>query len=499
MNRRELERLAQGMADGTLSAEDVSLLEKELLANPASREFYRRSMRVEHLFTEALHLRTPPASQERMMGFVRRRQRKAMEHSVLVAAALLLLSALVLHHIFLREPDPSIRMTFSPGTSWSGQVGKDGKVRTGESVRINFGVAELKLPGNVRAVIEGPAEIRLPAPGLLELREGTGWFRVGESGHGFRVRTPWTEVVDLGTEFGVVTRLNELDSVHVFEGRIRCSARFAMKEVRELREGQASRVSPVGRWIEQEPNKQRFLKKLPPRLPGIRFSFDGENPLRPEGEDPAVADMKARTLGGGPASLVDGVEGKALSVRELGDVVKTDWPGIGGAEPRTIACWIRPDGGHDPLYSGIVSWGAGGRNRAERCQLAIAKPSGSGERILRFSLGHQVNFSGSTPIIPGAWQHIAVVFRGTGSIGGDMVELYVNGERDQVAPEFSRQPKDDSVIRTIIDGPNSEPLQIGVGPFSGANMLQYFGDIDEVWILPRALSAREVKGLSGSN
>ncbi len=498
MNRRELERLTQGMADCTLTAEEISTLEEELLTNPGSRDFYRRSMRVEQLLAESLHLGSPPASGEWMNAYMRRRQRKAMLRSALAAAAVLLVSALVLHHIFLREPDTTIRVAFSPGTSWSGSIGKDGKIAPGEPVRLEFGVAELNIPGQVRAVIEGPAEMVLRGPGLLELREGSGWFRVDESGRGFRVRTPSVEVVDLGTEFGLVTRPDELDVIHVFDGRVRCSARFAMKEERELRADESLRLSPVGRWIEQEPNEAMFLKSLPPKLPGIWFSFDGEDPLKPEGEYPAVKGMEVWTHGGGPAQLTEGVEGKALSLRERSDTVRTNWPGIGGAAPRTIACWIRPDGRNSPPFAGIVSWGNPSGSQLARCNFMIGKSRKSEARVLRFAVGRSTQFSGSTPIVAGEWQHIALVFRGTRNIDGDMVELYLNGEREQLNPEFSQLPKDDRVISTVIDSLKSQPLQIGCGPFPQSYGGRFFGDIDEVRILPRALSAREVKGLMGN-
>ena len=129
----------------------------------------------------------------------------------------------------------------------------------------------------------------------------------------------------------------------------------------------------------------------------------------------------------------------------------------------------------------------------------ITKSRKTGERTLRFSLGHQLHFSGATTIDPGKWQHIAVVFRGTGNIDGDMVDLYLNGERELVDHEIINPPKDDRVIKTVIRGPNSQPLQIGCGPYLKGNISPYFGDIDEVWILPRALSAREVKGLMRSS
>lgn len=495
MKRRELERLTQGMADGTLSEEEVSILENELQSNPASREFYRRSMKIELLLGEALRMRARPASHLRVETFVPRKQRKPILRFVMTAAAMLILSALMLQLIFLQDSDSNIQVTFSQGTSWSGSVDKHGTIEFGESLTIDYGVVELHLPDDVSAVIEGPAEIELPSPSLLVMREGSGWFRVGETGHGFRVRTPRVEIVDMGTEFGLSTRSNEQDAVQVFEGEVNCSARFAMKEVQTLKEGQALKISPVGRWIDEAFDEQRFRKSLPAPLPGIRFSFDGEDPLQPHGEYSAIKGMKVQTHGGEGARLTEGVQGKALSLQTRKDTVKTNWPGIGGSAPRTIACWIRPNDKKATTYSGIVSWGDPSGDQMARCNFMIGKSHKSPGRVLRFAVGGSTQFSGSTPIVPGKWQHIALVFRGTGNIDGDMVELYLNGEREQVNPEFSQLPKDDRVIATVIDGAKSQPLQIGCGPFPESAGGRFFGDIDEVCILTRALSASEIKGL----
>ena len=499
MNHRELERLTQGMADGQLSAKEISLLEQELLSHPDSRDFYRRSMRVELLLEEALQTHVPSASREGSTGNVDRRPYKAKRRfsAFAVAATVVMVFALMFYGTFLwqTDSDAQIQVAFSPGASWSGPVSKEGTIAVGETVKIAFGVAEFLFPDDVRAVIEGPAEIGCSSAALLELREGSGWFQVGEAGHGFRVRTPSVDVVDHGTEFGLLAQPNAPDEVHVFSGRVSSAARFAMKEVQELQAGRALQVSPAGRWIELEPDEQRFLKHLPLQVPGMRFSFDGENPLKPEGAFSAGAALNVRTRSGSPAKLVAGVKGKALSVGAVGDIVRTDWPGIGGAAPRTIACWIRPGHERDIWYSCIVSWGDPGRGR---CQMMMAKGDKNGDHVLRFALGDTIRFSGRTPIERGKWQHLAVVFRGTGAIDdGDRVELYLNGKRERLDPKYTRRPKRAEVINTVIDSPNAQPMQIGCGPYKTGKLASFFGDIDEVWILPRAVSEREVKGLMG--
>jgi hypothetical protein len=493
VKRRDLEGLVQAMADGSLDEHGFARLQQELRTSAAARALYRESMTVELLLEELLGGRHP-SSGARMEGLLRRRQRRVLGWALTAAAAVLCVAAVVLHRIFVETPDHRIHVAFTPGTAWSGQAA-DGVLDAGRMMRIQFGLAEVSLPDGVRGVIEGPAAFRIDEPGCLRLFEGRGWFRVEPKGRGFQVVTSQIEVTDLGTEFGVVTRADALDEVHVFEGRVAVGSRFGLKQHREVVAGEAASVSEVGRWIDRQPEPNRFFEELPPSLPGIRFSFDGRLPLRPEGVHPAVSRMKMTRAGGGGPHLVEGIRGNALSIRGRDDVIATDWRGIGGTEPRTMACWIRCEE-ETADYSPILSWGLG-EEKPGRCNLMVAKSPKHGRTVLRFSLGHHVNFSGSTPLEPGKWHHVTAVFRGLHDLSGDMVELYIDGRRERVDPEFSQPPRQDQKIGTIIDSTRSFPLRIGTGPYMGTTNT-FRGLIDEVCILPRAVSEQEVPGLMES-
>ena len=62
MTRKELERMVQGLRDGTLSEMEFVRLEDELRANAGSRAFFRESMEVEMLLVEAMGQRIARAS-----------------------------------------------------------------------------------------------------------------------------------------------------------------------------------------------------------------------------------------------------------------------------------------------------------------------------------------------------------------------------------------------------------------------------------------------------
>jgi hypothetical protein len=70
----------------------------------------------------------------------------------------------------------------------------------------------------VELVIEAPAEFRLRYDRVVELTHGRLLARVNEDGHGFIVSTPFVEVLDLGTVFGVNVSSGGETAVHVYSG-----------------------------------------------------------------------------------------------------------------------------------------------------------------------------------------------------------------------------------------------------------------------------------------
>lgn len=89
------------------------------------------------------------------------------------------------------------------------------------SVRLDSGTANLALPGVGHVIIEGPAEFELVDTLRARLSRGRIKMRVTEkTGHGFTVETPFGNVMDLGTEFGLdVTEMGQAGVV-VFDGAV---------------------------------------------------------------------------------------------------------------------------------------------------------------------------------------------------------------------------------------------------------------------------------------
>jgi hypothetical protein len=108
----------------------------------------------------------------------------------------------------------------NPGADGAGRVAES-KPFPVSSVRLDSGTANLALPGVGHVIVEGPAEFELVEPLRARLNRGRIKMRVTEkSGHGFTVETPFGNVMDLGTEFGLDVSEKGQAGVVVFDGAV---------------------------------------------------------------------------------------------------------------------------------------------------------------------------------------------------------------------------------------------------------------------------------------
>lgn len=140
-----------------------------------------------------------------------------------------------------------------PGGAHRWAVGD--QVSVGQRVELASGRAELVFNAGAVLALAGPAVLVLESEDSVRLHSGTATTRVEgaeKSPAGkFRVLTPATEVVDLGTEFGVrVVPGGETDVV-VFDGSVDftpLAISGADPAPRRLAIGEAARISADGDW-----------------------------------------------------------------------------------------------------------------------------------------------------------------------------------------------------------------------------------------------------------
>lgn len=93
-------------------------------------------------------------------------------------------------------------------------------IRVGDVITTVRGLAKLRFSCGAEVFLKGPAELAVLSPMRAALRRGTLTARVAESAHGFRIDTPNSKVIDLGTEFGLTVDENGATDMVVFSGKV---------------------------------------------------------------------------------------------------------------------------------------------------------------------------------------------------------------------------------------------------------------------------------------
>ena len=107
---------------------------------------------------------------------------------------------------------------------------------------IQSGLLQLDFASGARLILRGPADIDVLSEKSVRIRSGEATCYVGELGKGFQVLTGPSEVIDLGTEFGIRVAPNGESEVHVFEGEVSIRDQPS-SEAETIRQSSAVRLS----------------------------------------------------------------------------------------------------------------------------------------------------------------------------------------------------------------------------------------------------------------
>jgi hypothetical protein len=145
-----------------------------------------------------------------------------------------------------------------------GEQLEPGQPLSGRRLAIRGGVVELRLRNGVVVVFEGPGQLDLIDDMSAILSDGNVVVRMPEGADGFRLRTPSTEVIDLGTEFAVGIRAGNVTDVQVYDGAVITSA--GAQPPKRLEKGEAARFSPQpnAEAVPLAYRPERFVRSLPP-------------------------------------------------------------------------------------------------------------------------------------------------------------------------------------------------------------------------------------------
>ncbi len=114
------------------------------------------------------------------------------------------------------------RLTEQVGAQWDPVLGPfnvNDLIWNGD-YRLDKGQVELKTIKGARVLIEGPAVFSLVTDDNMIMRQGKLYASVPQRAIGFTVNTPNAKVIDLGTEFGIeINNINDDMQLHVIQGK----------------------------------------------------------------------------------------------------------------------------------------------------------------------------------------------------------------------------------------------------------------------------------------
>jgi hypothetical protein len=134
-----------------------------------------------------------------------------------------------------------------------GQTANPSKLKTGSTVQLQQGEAELKIGKGVHVTLQGPVTFQPATADRLVLIDGPVTAHVPAAAVGFMVDAPSIRVTDLGTEFGVKSFPDGHCVLHVFQGSVQVELGDGTGKKRVVRAGQS-----IGARTELVRNKLQF-------------------------------------------------------------------------------------------------------------------------------------------------------------------------------------------------------------------------------------------------
>ncbi|MGC4016976.1 MAG: DUF642 domain-containing protein [Luteolibacter sp.] len=268
MNPAEIERAIQDVFDGTADEATGYALAEVLKSDPAARELYYQHAELEQALTTRFSQGSAAETATVLANSrLRLQNRRRGIVAILSAAAVLMLSAVVLRLILTKAPERLYSFETAAGSlvsiTGSNPHAKSNELTVGSTVQLDQGSIELTFGHGSHALILAPASFHVPSRDTLQLQRGTGWFRIDETTQGFKVVTPGLEVTDFGTEFGVVSEPDIPDQVHVFKGRVRAKNLKANDHEEDLIAGDSRVSDPAGKLVSTRSRPWDFLVRLP--------------------------------------------------------------------------------------------------------------------------------------------------------------------------------------------------------------------------------------------
>jgi hypothetical protein len=285
------EDLFNRFADGLATADDADQLLDLLRRDPAARRAYREFVSLHASlqwdYAAVANHGLPPGNDPAAGG--QHRQWRPRWIAALVAGVIITGAAMAVAFMTMQPglnsrddrgagsaaaaspvPSPLATVTKSRFASEADAVTNlaPGQPIEAGRLRILGGAIEVTLRNGVEILLEGPGELELIGELEAFLHGGTAVVRMPKGMNGFRLLTPSTEVLDLGTEFAVKYGADSATDVQVYDGAVIATGRLgesAGRFPKRLEAGEAARFVAMS---SDEPmtlpyRKDRFVRRLP--------------------------------------------------------------------------------------------------------------------------------------------------------------------------------------------------------------------------------------------
>lgn len=433
-----------------------------------------------------------------------------MKKKVMAIAAIFLVSLLGIGFFFKGGDDYAVKLVRVETMDWTS---KRERFEIGNRIRFESGLIEVAYLSGVNVVIEAPADFEITGNNSGFLHEGKLVAEVDDTrARGFVIDSPAGRLVDLGTKFAVAVQKFGGMEVHVLEGEVDATVKGVTSRLKEdqairLEGGQTSLIkADMSRFVTRIPDYQN----KPPRY--VRWSFD-------EGSGSAVintgkdlsegksGELKSFSGKGSGPKRIEGVFGKALDFDGDDAFIDTDFEGIIGSGPRTVAFWVKVPKDFNPRQGyGIINWGKV-RVPGGAWQISANGTEKDGP-LGRLRIGtHWGQVIGTTDLRDGAWHHCAVVLYGDEERAPNTathILLYVDGQLEPAARKSLR------LVKTVASPSEANERQ---GIWMGRNLGfekegspsakrygKFFrGGVDEMVICDMALNQEQILRLMEEN
>ena len=305
---------------------------------------------------------------------------RSMRSSVLVAAAVLILGAIVAALIMVNSPEPrQLIAVVAADTKW--QVDGSAQdpdanewvVSPGSTVNVSSGTVKLRFDSGAVMVMQGPARVSFPELNKPVLKNGWLWIDSGKSDESFEVSTPKLIVRDIGTRFGVRVPEKGPAEVHLIEGKVEVLSKSTQKVITTLEpEKRGVSITAVGKPTKLALARDPFpeLERLLAALGNYATTVRSQNPSgywRMEEEAPGALDneipegaigrrhtqVRLGEPGPGPESGFHGFDRGNSSARLPAE--PDDAPLLLGATPMHMGDLFRDDFNTPHDYTGGVT------------------------------------------------------------------------------------------------------------------------------------------------